>query len=99
MPLDKTPHHFKRNDTDRTYELRVGGSRLAYSFPYHRATGTVPLAFAQLVEAANVDRAALYTISGYAERMDNMCDAYHSASIIKRLWWALRNNLPYSKKV
>lgn len=94
----KPLHSFHANQTTRTCDLRIGGSRLAYSIPFHLLSTSMQMGIEQLVNEANADRLALKTLGNCVERMDHMADTYYSAPIWKRLWWAMCNDLPFAAK-
>lgn len=92
-----TPHAFTRDNAAQAFMLTIAGQptrRLAMNM----TTPQAALALAELVKAANVDKAALRDVADYCERLDVMVDAYHFAPIWRRLWWAITNDLPYQPK-
>lgn len=89
-------HAFHRDDALQAYCLAIG-NRPALQLPAHLVTPKTAVALGELVQAANVDRKTLCTLSDYTERLDAMLDAYHLAPLWRRMWWALSNSLPYVK--
>lgn len=94
--MNAKPHIFSLNSQLQTYQLSIG-YRPPINLPCHLVTPQTAVAFACLVEAANLDAKTLSTMADYSQRLDEMVDAYHLAPIWRRVWWAITNNLPYQK--